>query len=106
MLAATCAVLFAAVGRVGFLVATHGGGPGVRPGLAPPPEFSGVAPDGLLMSLVLMIGVIYDWRTRGRPHPAYLIAIGVFLTHAFVGPIIAHTQGWYAAMDALATLGR
>jgi hypothetical protein len=58
------------------------------------------------MSLVLMIGVIYDWRTRGRPHPAYLIAIGMFLTHAFVGPIIAHTPEWYAAMDALATLGR
>lgn len=106
ILAATCAVLFASVGRVGFLVATHGGGPGMRPGLAPPPSFQTVAPDGVLMSLVLMIGVIYDWRTRGRPHPAYLVAIGVFLTHALVGPIISHTQGWYAAMDALATLGR
>jgi hypothetical protein len=58
------------------------------------------------MSLVLMVGVIYDWRTRGRPHPAYLIAIGVFLAHAFLGPIISHTPGWYRAMDALATLGR
>ena len=36
ILSATCAILFAAVGRVGFLVATHGGGPGIRPGLTPP----------------------------------------------------------------------
>jgi hypothetical protein len=43
-----------------------------------PPAFSTPAPDGVLMSLVRMIGVIYEWRTRGRPHPAYLIAIGLF----------------------------
>lgn len=106
ILAGTCGALFAAAGRVGFLIGTHGGGPGMRPGTGPEPSFLTVAPDGVLMSLVLMIGVIYDWRTRGRPHPAYLVAIGVFLAHAFVGPIISHTQGWYAAMDALATLGR
>jgi hypothetical protein len=106
ILSATCATLFAAAGRVGFLVATHGGGPGLRPGTGPEPVFSTPAPDGVLLSLVLMIGVIYDWRTRRRPHPAYLIAIGLFLAHAFVGPFIAHTPTWYAAMDSLATLAR
>jgi hypothetical protein len=106
MLGATCSVLMAAAGRVGFLIATHGGGPGMRPGLSPPPPVTVATLDGLLVSLALMVGVIYDWRTRGRPHPAYLVGIGLLLTFAFAGPIIAQTPGWYAAMDALATLGR
>jgi hypothetical protein len=106
ILGATSAALMAATGRIGFLIATHGGGPGMRPGLGRPPPPTTAALDGVLMSLVLMVGVIYDWRTRGRPHPAYLVGIGALLTFAFVGPIVAQTPGWYAAMDALATLGR
>jgi hypothetical protein len=51
ILGATCAALMAATGRVGFLIATHGGGPGMRPGLSPPPPVAG-AFDGVLMSLV------------------------------------------------------
>jgi hypothetical protein len=106
ILGATCAALMAATGRVGFLIATHGGGPGMRPGLLPPPPPQVATLDGVLMSLVLLIGVVYDWRTRGRPHPAYLVGIAALLSFAFLGPIIAQTPGWYAAMDALAALGR
>lgn len=106
ILGATCGALLAATGRLGFLIATHGGGPGMRPGLSPPPPPVAATLDGLLMSLVLVIGVVYDWRTRGRPHPAYLVGIGALLTFAFAGPIISQTPAWYAAMDALAGLGR
>jgi hypothetical protein len=106
ILGATCGVLLAAMGRVGFLIATHGGGPGMRPGLSPPPPPIAATLDGVLMGLVLVVGVVHDWRTRGRPHPAYLVGIGALLTFAFVGPILAQTPGWYAAMDALAALGR
>ena len=106
MLAATCAVLMAAAGRVGFLLATHGGGPGMRPGRGPPVSPDLGMTDAILVSTLLLVGMAYDWRTRGRPHPAYLIALGAILTVGFVGPFVARTQAWYAAMDALATLGR
>jgi uncharacterized membrane protein YozB (DUF420 family) len=62
ILGATVALLFAAVGRLPF---TDG---------APLPAA------GLWLS-PLLIGMLYDWRTRGRPHAAYVISA----TWLFVG---------------------
>jgi hypothetical protein len=39
--------------------------------VGPPPIFISVPP-GLLVDLFIVAGIVYDWRTRGRPHPAYL----------------------------------
>src|SRR5512146_1864662 len=73
MLVATVSLLQAAAGRVGFLINSGGGGPGLRPGtVAPPPQFAGFQ-GAVMVSLFLVAGAIYDWRTRGRPHPVYLI---------------------------------
>lgn len=106
MLAATASILMAAVDRVGFLIATHGGGPGMRPGLGtpPPPEIG--SPDSVVVSLLLVVGAVRDWRADGRPHPAYLIAIALILAEGFLGPMLAHTQAWADAMDALAAFTR
>lgn len=103
ILVATCAALQAAVARVGFLIAT-GGGPGVRPGLGPPPPPQLGNLDSVLVSLILVAGAIYDWRTRGKPHPAYLIGIAAILAFGFIGPLFAQTPAWFAIVDALAPL--
>lgn len=103
MLVATCGALAAAAGRIGFLIAT-GGGPGVRPGLAPPPPPALGGPDTVIVSLILLAGVIYDWRTRGKPHPAYLIGIAAILSFGFIGPLFAQTPAWFAFVDAFAKL--
>jgi len=106
MLVATCGALTAATARFGFLIATHGGGPGMRPGLGPPPPPATGMADAVIMSLVLSAGVIYDWRTRGRPHPAYLIGIAAILAFGVLGGVVTDTPAWFAVVDGLATLGR
>lgn len=104
VLVATCGALTAATARFGFLIATHGGGPGMRPGLGPPPAPEMGGADAVIMSLVLLVGVVRDWRAQGKPHPAYLIGIAAILAFGFLGPVLARTDGWAAAMDSLAML--
>ena len=78
MLLATISLLQAAMGRIFFILAT-GGGPGMRPGLGPPPPlFIGLVPS-LILELMIVAGIVYDWRTRGRPHPVWLIGAVVRL---------------------------
>jgi hypothetical protein len=105
MLVATCGALTAAAARIGFLIAT-GGGPGARPGLGPPPPPALGGADAAIVSLILLAGAIYDWRTRGKPHPAYLIGIAAILAFGFIGPFFAQTPAWFAFVDALAPLAR
>lgn len=100
MLVATVALLEAAAGRVGFLIGTGGGGPGLRPGVvAPPPQFAGLQ-GALMVSLFLVAGLIYDWRTRGRPHPAYLIGLVTLVVSGWAFAVLSVTPGWLAFVEA------
>ena len=45
----------------------------------PPPPVVGVLPPTLIGDLFIVAGMIYDWRTRGKVHPAYLWAGGLAL---------------------------
>ena len=101
MLLATISLLQAAMGRVFFVLVT-GGGPGLRPGLGPPPPLIiGLVPS-LILELLIVAGIIYDWRTRGRPHPVWLIG-GAIMTAVIVlrGPI-GETATWLALAEFLA----
>lgn len=102
MIVATVSALQAAIGRIGFLTAAHGGAPGLRPGPAAPPAPENALIGAVLMSLILVAGAAYDWRTRGRPHAAYLLGIAVLLVCGLGGLTVSHTPPWFAAMDALA----
>lgn len=101
MLLATITLLQAAMGRIFFVLVT-GGGPGLRPGLGPPPPLAiGIVPS-LITELLIVAGIVYDWRTRGRPHPIWLI--GAAITTAVIlarGPL-SGTPGWLAFADSLA----
>jgi hypothetical protein len=101
MLLATMALLQAAIARVFFVLAT-GGGPGLRPGLGPPPPLViGLLP-GLLLELMIVAGIVYDWRTRGRPHPAWLLGAAIMtLVIVARGPVSA-TSTWLAFATAVA----
>ena len=101
MLVATASLLNAAIARFLFLAAT-GGGPGMRPGMGPPrpPEFALTA--GLLADLVIVLGMLFDWRTRGRPHPAYLWGLGVVLTVQILRGPIGRTDAWSSVADFFA----
>ncbi|GAC1308770.1 MAG: hypothetical protein NVSMB10_15270 [Steroidobacteraceae bacterium] len=101
MLLATISLLQAAMGRV-FFILVKGGGPGLRPGLGPPPPLViGLAPSLLLETLILA-GIVYDWRTRGRPHPVWLVGAAVMTAVILLRGPLSGTPGWLAFADSLA----
>lgn len=94
MFGATVAVLEAAMARFGFYV-SHGVGPGMRPALNSAPQLLAFSPVFLLGDLLLLPPIIYDWRVRGRPHPAYLCALAVMVSIQLVRVPIANSQAWF-----------
>lgn len=101
VLLATVSLLQAAMGRVFFLLVT-GGGPGLRPGLGPPPPLSiGLVPS-LIVELIIVAGIVYDWRTRGRPHPVWLIGAAVITAVILLRGPLSGAPAWLALADALA----
>jgi len=95
MLVATVSLLQAAMARV-FLLAINGGGPGVRPGIGPPPPIQITIGPAIVANLLIVAGIVYDWRTRGRPHPAYLWAGGIVLAVQIVRIPLSTSEAWRA----------
>ena len=99
MLLAGISLLDAAVGRwfLTFLA---------PPGPLGPPPVPVTIPPAFVAYLLLVVAIIFDWRTRGRPHPVYvyggaaLIAVKLLnwpisvtpLWHSFAGGILALAQ--------------
>lgn len=101
MLLATISVLQAAVARVFFVLIT-GGGPGLRPGLGAPPPLAFTVAPGLILELLIVAGMVYDWRTRGKPHPAWLIGGAIMTAVILLRVVVAGTAPWLAFAEALA----
>jgi hypothetical protein len=95
---ATAIALMPAVARM-LIVYRQGFEPGVRPGNFPPLPVNGTLLQLSLACLPIIAGMIYDWRTRGRPHPAWVIGLGVLLIGGvFRGPL-SETSAWQAFAD-------
>ncbi|MET0677138.1 MAG: hypothetical protein ABW175_15175 [Bradyrhizobium sp.] len=76
------------------------------PGPLGPPPVPVTIPPAIVAYLLLVVAIVFDWRTRGRPHPVYvyggiaLIAIKFLnwpisltpLWHSFAGGILAMAQ--------------
>lgn len=105
MLTATFSLLQAAVARVMFVMIT-GGGPGARPGLGHPPPIMTTVVGGLIVDLLVVGGMLYDWRSRGRVHPAYIIGGAILLGSQFARLPISTSPAWLAFADSLAAFGR
>ena len=57
--------------------------------------------------MLVVVAAIYDWRTRGRPHPVYLITLPVLLFLTWVVMPISETPAWHGlARDFLALAGK
>jgi hypothetical protein len=101
MLVGTISLLNAAVARVFFVMAT-GGGPGARPGLTGSPPIPVTVAAGLVSDLLIVAGIVYDWRTRGRVHPAYLIGGVVLVGLQLVRIPLGQSSLWLAVANGLA----
>jgi hypothetical protein len=101
MLLATISMIPPAIARLLFAV-NVGVGPGLRPGLGPPRAVESVLTPGFIADALILAGVIYDIRRRGRPHPAYLIGGGIIVAVQVLRVPAATTEWWYAIANFLA----
>jgi hypothetical protein len=91
MLVGTISLLQAPVARW-FVVLLA---PPVPPGgLALPPPLPLTIPPGIVADLLLIAAIIHDWRTRGRPHPVYLIGGAAVLAFQLTAPLIGGSATW------------
>jgi hypothetical protein len=93
MIVGTIALIEAAGARVALYIAL-GSAPGMRPGLGPPPPAIMPVVVGLLLQLLVVIGMIYDWRTRGRVHPAWIVGLLVSVIMIVLKVPLSHTEAW------------
>jgi hypothetical protein len=97
MLVATISLLDAAVARWFLVFVVPPGPPG------PPPVMADVPP-ALLVCTLLIIGIVYDWRLRGRPHPAYLMGGGALLALKLLQLPLSTTALWHEIADGVLAL--
>jgi hypothetical protein len=91
MLVNTAGLLQAAVGRWFVLFLAPPRAPGAP--ASPPPVFVTVMP-GLVVDLLIVAGMVYDWRTRGRVHRVYWVAGGVTLAIQVLCVPLSQTRAW------------
>lgn len=77
--------------------------PAGLPHVVAPPAFV-IFPGVLVADLLLVAAIIYDWRTRGRPHPVYLWGGGVGLFFLFTLVPVAESPAWQGFATALGHL--
>jgi len=105
MLVASIVILDAPLARLfNYFVVFHGHIP-VPAGLPPQPHvLSGIAPWAYIVDLYLLFPMIYDWRTRGRPHVVTAAGFGfVVLMELLEGPI-GRTAAWHGFASWLVSL--
>ena len=102
ILLATISLLPAAISRVTYFMA-KGSGPGLRPTLGPAlPVVKQLMPHLLVVGVFILAGILYDWRTRDRPHPAWLIGAAVIATSFFLRAPLGDTALWQGFAEASA----
>jgi hypothetical protein len=101
MLLATVSIIPPAIARVSFAVSV-GIAPSLRPDLGPLRTAESVVASGLIADTFVLIGMIYDWRKRGRPHSAYVVGGVILVAIQILRVPMSTTQSWYAFADFLA----
>ena len=111
LISATAVILDAAIARPFIAYLVMGGN--IPPfegtvGLAglpgPPPPVAGVLPPALVAELFIVAGMVYDWRTRGKVHPAYLWAGGFALAVQLLKIPFSGTAAWHGMARWLISL--
>lgn len=99
MLLAAISVLDAAVARwfLTFLA---------PPGPAGPPPVAVTLPPAFVAYLLLVVAVVHDWRTRGRPHPVYVMGGIALLAIKLLNLPVSETQAWHAFAGGLLAMAQ
>jgi len=105
MMLATISILQAPLGRFFFLTIGGGGGPGSRPGMGPPAPVITTVGAGVVGSALIVAAIVYDWRTRGKPHPITVFVGAAILALQLLRVPASATPQWHAVATALSGFG-
>jgi hypothetical protein len=70
----------------------------------PPPPFVSIPPS-LVGDLCVIGAMVYDWRTRGRPHHVYVYGLILLVVQPIVTVMIATTDAWNNIAQWIERLG-
>jgi hypothetical protein len=59
-----------------------------------PPPPSVAIPPALVGTLLIVVAMVYDWRTRGRPHEVYVYGALLNVIEPILVVPISGTQAW------------
>src|SRR3954447_6814740 len=76
------------------------------PGPAGPPPVAVTIPPAFVAYLLLVIAMVHDWRTRGRPHQVYVIGGIALVAVKLLNLPISTTHAWHAFAGAILTLSQ
>lgn len=101
MLLATISLMDAPIARIYAMNFMPPPPPG--PPLHPPVMLAVIG--GLIAVVFLIAAVIYDWRTRGKPHPVYIWGGLAFVAYQLTRAPISETGWWMSVATAIGKLG-
>jgi hypothetical protein len=93
-----CAMLTPAIARVFIVLFAP---PGAAD--APPPPFVSIPP-ALVADLFIVVAMVHDWRTRGKPHAVYVIGGTIVLLQQVLTVPFAFTATWMSLASSFAKL--
>jgi hypothetical protein len=99
MLLAGISVLDAAVARWFLTLLAPPGPPG-------PPPVPVTIPPAFVAYLLLVAAIVYDWRTRGRPHPVYVYGGIVLVAIKLLNWPVSTTAAWHSLAGGILALAQ
>lgn len=99
MLLAAISILDAAVARWFLTFLAPPGPPG-------PPPVAVTIPPALVAYLLLVVAIVQDWRSRGRPHAVYVIGGIALLAMKLLSVPISESHAWHAFAGGILALAQ
>lgn len=99
MLMAGISILDAAVARWFLTFLAPPGPPG-------PPPVAVTIPPAFVAYLLLVVAIVHDWRTRGRPHAVYVIGGLVLIAVKLLNLPISETHGWHSFASSILAMAQ
>jgi hypothetical protein len=78
----------------------------IPPGPVGPPPVTVSIPPALVAYLLLVVAIVFDWRTRGRPHPVYVYGGLALVAVKLLNWPISETAAWHALSGGILALAQ
>jgi hypothetical protein len=76
------------------------------PGPAGPPPVPVTIPPAIIAYLLLVVAIVHDWRTRGRPHPVYVYGGLALITVKFLNWPISVSSAWHSLAGGILAMAQ